>query len=227
MSYEDIITRKPKKVHVITDQNVRQTYRTPEYMPIVSALGHKYSTIKEIVVEYNKIVTANIEKMDIDREEKNKRIKQATRKDKTIYRYVKKMVEAGLVLAAGKRVKMGQIASETLYCRAGFIIHFKPDYKKLWDTEEYDVILDRIKLFVQKSDPALKVTKKSIKELILKIEEYYDVLYSSNLEKLVDEKSSFISGLSVRQSELLTELSQNILLMLNIDHFKNELENLR
>ena len=107
LSHEDIITYKPVRVKEITDHKIRTTYRTPEYNPIILALRHKYLTIKELVEEYNRIVKARIEKQDLEEKEKEKRIKQESRKDKTIYRYVKNLVDAGLVVAAGKRVKMG------------------------------------------------------------------------------------------------------------------------
>ena len=227
LSHEDIITYKPIKIQEINDQKIRTTYRTPEFNPILLALRHKYLTIKELVIEYNRIVKERIETMDIDQKDKEKRYKQESRKDKTIYRYVKNLVDAGLVVAAGKRVKLGQIASETLYCRIAHIIYFKPDFKKVWETKEYKEILAQMEILLQAGFPDLKISKKIILEMIFKMEKIFEEFYHSSLNKLVDDKASYISGLTVRQGEIMTSFSQIIMILLHSNEFKEELDRLK
>ena len=223
LSTEDIITYTPLKVKIITDMKIRNTFRTPEYNPIMLALRHKYLTIKELVVEYNKLVKERVQKMDLSEEEKEKKTRQETRKTKTIYRYVKMLVDAGLVVAAGKRIKMGQIASETLYTRVANLVYFKEDHKEKWDSNVYDEVIDRMVIFLQQSNPDLKITKKSLKDILLKIDDHTSEVFSSTLEKMVDEKTSYISGLTMQQNQILTQYSEIVSALLSINNFKDEI----
>lgn len=223
MSTEDIITYTPLKVKIITDMKIRNTFRTPEYNPIMLALRHKYLTIKELVVEYNKMVAERLQKMDIDKEDKEKKTRQETRKTKTIYRYVKMLVDAGLVVAAGKRVKMGQIASETLYTRVAHLIYFKEDHKKKWESELYDEVIDRMVIFLQQSNPDLKITKNALKDILLKIDNHTTEVFSSTLEKMVDEKTSYITGLTMLQNQILTQYTEIVNILFSKNNFKDEI----
>ncbi len=106
--YQDLVTFKPPLFMVIRDEKMLDQIREPVMKPIIRALREGPKTIKEIQHHYN----------DISEKPKS---------DKTIYRYVKKLEEVGLVKQAGHRVYSGRNISEILYSRTARIFYIEFD----------------------------------------------------------------------------------------------------
>lgn len=114
-SFQDIVDYKPIMLKVIDDEKTLKILNNSNYGVIISILRKKPMTVQEIKKSY-------------DREAKMcDTINQKSAK--TIYRYLKVLEEAGMVVVAGQRVIIGKTASEKLYMRTAKI--FEPRHKQI------------------------------------------------------------------------------------------------
>lgn len=98
MSYQDIIEEEQVSVlNVDYEEKVKKLYN-PLYMPIIKILREGYRTFKEIKEEYTKYAST-------------------VPPDKTLYRHLNTLKEAGLVFEIGKRVYKGKSMTEKLFAR--------------------------------------------------------------------------------------------------------------
>lgn len=119
--YQDIVDYKPIVLKVIEDEKTLKILTDPNYGVIISILRKKPMTVQEIKKSYDKEA-----KMCDTITEKS---------SKTIYRYLKVLEEAGMVVVAGQRVIIGKTASEKLYMRTAQI--FEPRHRQIdWLGEE-------------------------------------------------------------------------------------------
>ena len=129
VEHNDIITYKEEAILMVDDKAAWDLILDVRYQPIIEALRKGPMTVKDLEMKYNQIVAKKIDEMPLDAKEK-KELKQKTRrKGKTLYKYLDSLEKMGLVVQAGKRVKMGQTASETLYGRSAKLF-IKSDEKK-------------------------------------------------------------------------------------------------
>ncbi len=101
MVSQEAITYKQKPVKIIKDQETLKIFHDENLMQVLSYLKKGPSSIQDLVVKFKKH----------DNE----------KSDKTIYRYLHKLIEVKLVAKAGKRVtadKNDDIISETIYIRS-------------------------------------------------------------------------------------------------------------
>ena len=124
--HQDILHYKPSILKVIDDERTLKLLADPHYYAVITVLREGPMTVRELESAYNSIVTKRIDKMPIEDKEKKEIKKKAKRKGKTLYKYLDVLLKNGLVIQAGKRVKMGQTASETLYGRTAKLF-FKSD----------------------------------------------------------------------------------------------------
>ncbi|MFX0124161.1 MAG: winged-helix domain-containing protein [Candidatus Hodarchaeota archaeon] len=116
--YQDAITYSQPLLKEITDDETIQLFKDKNLSCVIEFLRtHKDPmTVTELEDSFKKIG-----------EEKS---------DKTIYRYLKKLEDAGLVIQAGKRVfktKKKKLKTLTLYMRTATIFLIKP--QKMWPEE--------------------------------------------------------------------------------------------
>ncbi|NHK31003.1 MAG: hypothetical protein FK730_06600 [Asgard group archaeon] len=116
MEYNDIITYNVEAI-LLVDDEAWNLIVDSRYHPIIEALRKGPLTVKDLEKEYNNIVAKKIDEMPLDQKEKKELKEKTRRKGKTLYKYLYSLEKKGLVVQAGKRVKMGQTASETLYGR--------------------------------------------------------------------------------------------------------------
>ncbi len=126
LDYRDFVTTEEKAFEILSDKKTWEIIEDPRYEPILIALRKGPMSVKELEREYNLIIAKKIEKMPLEDEEKKEIREKAERKGKTLYKYLDILIKLGLVVHAGKRVKMGQTASETLYGRIAKV-YFKSD----------------------------------------------------------------------------------------------------
>lgn len=101
--YQDVLTFKVAPIKIIRDAKTAKTLRDPLYFPIIKALRKGPMTVRELEKAYNVLAA------DSGTHE--------PKSDKTIYRYLKVLEEAGAVVPAGQRVVIGKTATETLFAR--------------------------------------------------------------------------------------------------------------
>jgi hypothetical protein len=122
--HQDFITYEEKAIVLLDDQNAWDLMADSRYEPILVALRQGPLTVRDLEIEYNKLVLKNIEKLSLASKDKKELIEKTKRKGKTLYKYLALLENAGLVVQAGKRIKMGQTASETLYGRTAKLFYF-------------------------------------------------------------------------------------------------------
>ena len=132
MSTEDIIHYTQKGVELIFDVKVNEILQDVNYTPILIALREKPMTVRDLEERYNEIALNEIEKAEISNDEKEKLKKKVIRKNKTLYRYLKYLIDNNLVVVAGRRVTKNQTASETLYGRKAEIFYFVERPSEFW-----------------------------------------------------------------------------------------------
>jgi len=103
----DIVDFHPDLLKIVDEKTFR-TITDPNYYPLIKALKRQPMTLKELIKAYNKIA-------------------KKPRAEKTLYRYLRDLIEAELVVAAGQRVVLGKKVTETLYSRAARIYYWFPE----------------------------------------------------------------------------------------------------
>lgn len=131
MEYHDVITQKEVAVKTFDDVNW-ELFHDSRYSPIIHASRKGPMTVKDLEVEYNKIVEKQIKGMDLAKKEKDALFEKMKRKGKTLYKYLDFLIKNDVIMEAGKRVRTGQTAAETLYGRTAkfFVLSSKTKNKK-------------------------------------------------------------------------------------------------
>ncbi|MFX1253081.1 MAG: hypothetical protein ACFFCZ_15855 [Promethearchaeota archaeon] len=114
--FQDLITFKPETIKFIEGEKAKLL---KEHMEIIKALRQRNLTVKEIRALY------------YDHEEQ-----KYTRGLKTIYRYLEKLENAGIVAVAGQRMTEGSRLVEKLYCRAAIVFFVDDEDEEKWRTCE-------------------------------------------------------------------------------------------
>lgn len=171
---QDVITYNQKTVIVLTEEQVDLLYSDANLGYITKFLRVGPRTVKELEKDFTK-----------------KGIKKS---DKSIYRYLKNLIEVGMVAKAGKRITSkgaGELQSETIYIRTAKIFLTENLKKKLGSLEGKDVELfyDTIySLLAGKFKEKIK-TEKGVDNLITTLESkksklVHDILGSANEETM-------------------------------------------
>ena len=111
MESQDVVTYRQKVIRVITDEETGNNFQDENLMLVLKFLRKGPMTIQDLEAAFR---TAGYEKSE-----------------KTIYRYLHKLVQAGLVAKAGKRITSIQednLTSQTLYSRSAKV--FFENYSK-------------------------------------------------------------------------------------------------
>ena len=107
---DDIIITKPKTMGVIP---MEKQSLMKEYKSIISSLQYHYLTAKEIHQK-----------------------KYADKSERTVYRYINKLLEEGLIIEVGIRRTKGSRVTEALYGAFAKVIFFEgPEVMQEWETE--------------------------------------------------------------------------------------------
>ncbi|MHA2250914.1 MAG: winged helix-turn-helix domain-containing protein [Candidatus Kariarchaeaceae archaeon] len=115
-TYQDIINYEPQLLKAIHDDEISKIISDSIYAPIITILRKGPMTVKEIEEAYN-------------------RVADAPKSDKTIYRYLKELEKAELVVPAGQRVVLGKTATETLFSRTARAFYIQMNIIDFWLTE--------------------------------------------------------------------------------------------
>jgi DNA-binding transcriptional ArsR family regulator len=149
----DAITFTPDRIKIIRDKDEIKTLYDPNHGPIIRALRKGPMTVRELEEAYKK-------------EAKIKEELEA-KTDKTIYRYLKELKDANLVIEAGKRVKIGKTATESLFSRTAeaFIVHDIDE--EHWDCDDGKAICKIVGLMLEKSLGEKSLDEKCMKQFMI------------------------------------------------------------
>ena len=129
-AHQDMVTYTPPPVKVIRNPEVINLFYIPNYYVIIIALRQGPMTVRDLEHAFK------------ERAKKHEGLQ--ARSDKSIYRYLKELENAGLVVPAGQRVVSGKMVTETLFARTGqifLLFRTKPDW---WLSKEGAAVAKRI-----------------------------------------------------------------------------------
>ena len=109
--FQDIVDFEPAVLKIISDEKKLKILKDSNYHVIISILCKGPMTVQEITKAFED--WALMSHM------------VTSKTDKTIYRYLKFLEEAGMVAVAGQRVVIGKTATEKLYMRTARIFEQK------------------------------------------------------------------------------------------------------
>ena len=221
--YQDVVTFTQEVVKVVKEKEITSLFDDPNYSPILVALREGPMTISELVPKYNQIVAQEVADRKLPAKERIAEIEKLERKDKTLYRYVKFLVEKGLVAEAGKRVKMGQTATETLFSRTAKIF-YGSDKVKDWGTyPQYKKMLPKIAKMLSLAMDIEEIPIEGLTKIMNRINQIYDVEALEVVQKYNEEIAELVKDNSFEEIDLmLDKLSTLLIIMRGID-FEKEL----
>lgn len=164
MSYQDVVTVKEDFYKIIKDPKNAQFLYDENLSMMIIALRKGPLTIEEIMEYY--------------KENENEKAL------KTIYRYIKQLQEAGLVIEAGKRIYTDEInrnKSATIYSRTAKVFFDKTRKDETtYDIKDpyYDVIAKTLELYIpeKKEIDPMKICE-LMEKMYLKSLEYFEKGY--------------------------------------------------
>ena len=202
---QDLVTYNQDIVKIVTEENVVNKLDDKNLSLIIQFLRAGPKTVNDLVKDFKKV---GIKKSD-----------------KSIYRYLKELIEANLVAKGGKRVtSLGhdEIQSETIYVRTAkvFITDIlKTKYDSL--EKEHSQIFDEIikRILEQKFPDEINSTE-GIRELITKLDVEKNRLVVELFQNASTETLQLFSQLDWCLMEDLIEYVGWLALSLNLDLHK-------
>ncbi len=134
MKTQDIIDPefKQKPVILIKDEEKLLIMSNPNYYPILMSLREGYKTVKEIEEDYSKFIIKDLMKQGIKDEKKIKEmVSKKKRSDKSLYRYIQHLIDAGFVALVGKRMAMEKSMTEKIFARTAKFFFVESYYEKM------------------------------------------------------------------------------------------------
>jgi hypothetical protein len=124
---------------------------------------------------------------------------------KTIYRYIEKLQEEGLIKEAGQRMTEGSRAVETLYCRTAKIFFYEgPEVLDQWKTPENREFLDKIRIILQEYH-RIELEPDEFTQFAMDFFTRQDTI-SSELIRIAQEKSEILNNLKDLAPEKISKL---------------------
>lgn len=120
--HQDVLTYKPMLIKFLRDEEAVRMLKDVNYYPIIKILRKGPMTVRELEKAYSK--------------EAAKSESCKPKSEKTIYRYLKALEKADLVVPAGQRVVMGKTATETLFSRTARVFDFHGKEPAWWKSEK-------------------------------------------------------------------------------------------
>ncbi|NHJ47642.1 MAG: hypothetical protein FK733_07635 [Asgard group archaeon] len=198
MDYNDIITYEEKAMLMISDDTTWGLFEDSRYMPIVEALRKGPMTVRDLEVEYNNIVARKIDEMPLEAKEKRELKDKTKRKGKTLYKYLDVLEKNGLVVQAGKRVRMGQTASETLYGRSAKLFLMDNKEKIKLAPEEIKKVIPVLGKLISLDNEKQSLSNECLTKFFRKI-----------LTKIITNRDQITKDYSNEITQVATEVNYN------------------
>ncbi|MCG3254041.1 MAG: hypothetical protein KAX09_09325 [Candidatus Heimdallarchaeota archaeon] len=202
MDYQDIITYEEEAIMLLYDKESWEILEDPRYDAIFIVLRKGPMTVRDLEREYNLFVAKKIDKMPLEQKEKKELKEKTKRKGKTLYKYLDILEKKGLIKQVGKRVKMGQTASETIYGRSAKLYLMSDKQKIELKRDE----VTRIMLVLSK---IVSLDKKEPKVSVECFTEFMGKVYSL----LQDERQRVFSEFSEEITDIASDIHYNELNM--------------
>jgi len=184
---------KQKPVILVSEEQQIQMMGNQVYFPILMSLREGYKTVKEIEEDYNKymekVALKELKQKDITSEkEKKEYIEKKKRSDKSLYRYIKDLIEVDFVAPIGKRVSLENPMTEKLFARTAKFFFVEGFYKKMSCLKSHCIesLANLIGLVYDITSPDLKQVEEFSNLLITSTKKITDVLFGEKSEKFVE-----------------------------------------
>ncbi|MHA1212422.1 MAG: hypothetical protein ACTSSH_08170 [Candidatus Heimdallarchaeota archaeon] len=211
MSYQDVITTKEEIVKVIYDENISLLLRNSRYHPIIVALRKGPMTVRDLEIEYNKIITKDIDEMELTTREKTELKQKMWRKSKTLYKYLDVLIKNNLVIEVGRRIKKGQTASETLYGRASKLFIENNKTKTSFSDESSQRMMPILAKIICKEKNIPEIDLKCLTEAFQKVTASIGDKFTTIFQ---EQAKTIIDTLSTSSFDDITNLSEAVILIL-------------
>ena len=205
MSYQDIIEGEQVSVINLGEEENIKTLYNPLYMPIIKILREGYKTFKEIKIEYTKYGST-------------------VPPDKTLYRHLNTLKDAGLVIEIGKRVYKGKAMTEKLFARTAKFFYTSGTAKE----EKYKQKMKREAVLLSK---LFTLTRKADEDSAKCIETFLNTQNDRHLKiiddlftKHPDEVAEIAGSLPHDDLQALVEDYVQINILLNFPEIIDELK---
>ena len=151
------------------------------------------------------------------------KMENAQKSDKTIYRYIKELTDAGLVVESGKRVIFGQTATESLYSRSAKMFLLRQHSDDTWKCDECKRTLSKVGKLIGLSMKTNPPDGDSLSKLMSSIDMFHEDEQIRLFEQYEEEVKEIIKDCSFSESNKLLEIFKIIYLMINVKEFEDEI----
>jgi hypothetical protein len=189
-THQDFVTYQTPPVKVVSTRKIIDLFFIPNYYVILLALRKRPMTVRDLEQAF--------------KEEADKQPGIEPKSDKSIYRYLKVLEEAELVVPAGQRVVSGKMVTETLFARTGQIFLLFYLTPKWWLTKAGKNLAKRIGVHMTFLFGGEQPPVKALQKLFMEFEQERQ----STLERLAtegDKKVLDILATSPLEEHFLTE----------------------
>lgn len=162
-----------------------------------------------------KLIKTRIKEYKLSKEQKS---------EKTIYRYVKDLTQAGLIVPAGQRVITGKTATETLYTRKARIFIIRQHSDDTWRCDECKSTLSKVSKMLALSMGIKEPKVENLAKLMSNIDMYHEDEQIRLFEQYDDEIKEMIKDCSFTETNRVLETFKTIYLLLKVDEFKDEIK---
>ena len=208
MDYQDVITYQEAEVKII-DVDSKDTIHDDRLRIIILALRKGPMTVRDLEDEYNRIIEQEINEKKLSKAEKADLLKKSKRKGKTLYKYLDILMKNEFVVEAGRRIRKGQTATETLFGRTAKLFVFSGgDNFPIFETDE---VWDVITKIICKERGLEKLNAKCVEQ---KIRE----LHQSVQDARVDIFTKYSKELASISAKISHQSMSNIAALLEIFH---------
>ncbi|MHA1408572.1 MAG: hypothetical protein ACTSSG_14495 [Candidatus Heimdallarchaeaceae archaeon] len=194
MEMQDFINFEPKPILFIKEPAQMDVLFNSNYEPIIITLREGHLTFKEIVERYSEL-------------------SERERSDVSIHRYLKELIDFGLVIESGQRFTTGKTVTEKLYSRTAKIFFPLKTPESYWKEERGNVLLSKItevlRILFNDSKPSVRCVKKMISTVEFKT----NTILANMLEENYEEISKVFEGLSFSELNILFNFVSSIILL--------------
>ena len=210
---DNVIQQNPEGVLIIDNQKmieiedekfrIYELLRHPKYEPILNALKEGPLTVEELEVKYNKIA-------------------KSPKSAKTLYRYLKFLEKAGLVMNAGKQILADQNATRDLYSRTASIFYPSHVPEDLWECDFCLRVLEGAAKIISLKEGVPQQTRESIRKVMRVVDQHIFDELSEIFEKNSEEVSKIFLNSTSYETSRINHVTSILLLLLNPSVYEKE-----
>jgi len=217
----DFITKHPVAIKVISDEKLYfSLLEDPIYEPIIVILREGPLTLEELVERYNEYVAMKGKERKLTKVE----IEAAQKSDTSVYRYIKKLEEMGIVFEAGRRIDPDGRTTKALFSRTAKLFIPATTSKEWWETTSSKRIIEATaQMFAQAlgtKNPDIECIKKFMLDM--------DTDTSQKSAKFYDEHNDLLTEITkdmgFKEIDKFLSWLNYLLLMVNSEEYLEKLK---